>query len=151
MLRKTILVLLAAALLASAVPTQAGHTLTKQYVASIGDYSLLCAEAEETTGYCLGGTDFPELPSGNYVLTVTDDNSAGLPTSGAVRVEDGAGNTVHDNVDTCFDTPLSLPGVPSGGVVLVWIDGVVWWALGQPCGLGQLSQGTTGTVTLRHL
>jgi hypothetical protein len=143
MMQKILMVAAALALVAVAAPIQAGHqTISMNYIAVGGDYTADCT-AEPETGYCLGGVIIGGLSGGNYAVEVADENGQ-LPTSGAYRIEPG-GSTV----DACF--PVTVSAVPASGTIAVWIDGVVFWALGQPCGLGQLSQGTVGTVTVRHL
>jgi hypothetical protein len=143
MMKNILLAVAVVALVAGSIPVNASHqTITKNYIAGNGDYNNICA-AEDVTGYCLGGATFTGLSGGNYAIDVADENGQ-LPTSGAYRIEPG-GSTV----DACF--PVTAAGVPASGTIAVWIDGVVFWALGQPCGLGQLSQGTTGTITVRHL
>jgi hypothetical protein len=144
MMQKILLTAAVAALIIGAMPIQAGHEAPEiNYIAGIGDYGADCTVLEET-GFCLGGAIFADLSGGNYAIDVADENGVLSFTSGAYRIEPG-GSTV----DTCF--PATATAVPAGGTIAVFIDGVVFWALGQPCGTGELSQGTTGTITVRHL
>lgn len=108
---------------------------------------------EDELGWCIGGYSFGDLDAdgsnfGNWIISVDDDNSLGGP-SGAHRSHFPDGEVHEDNFDTCYDVPRSSE-VPDDGVLTVWIDGLVWWALGQPCGEGQSGQGTLGTITLEH-
>lgn len=171
-MRNYLLVAVALSLVVGSVSTMASHDVQEgDYftAGAVGDHSARCAETtdaggvgepvpneeifswEELFGWCLGGQLFIDLDQGRYRLEVEDEMALAGP-SGAYRTHNADGEVIEDNVDDCFDEAIdTLEVIPQGGSMAIWIDGVVWWALGQPCGAGQSSQGTFGTVTISHI